>query len=114
MAHIDIVNEVPLTLVEVKEKLQELKGKEKELPLRLNKTMEYLKTFSSRKESKHVTEFQQKLQGLDISRLRDRHIVKILDIMPKDLDSLRAIFSSENVTLKQDDLKKILDILHGN
>jgi|SRR3989344_2519207 len=113
MTSIEIINEVPLTMAEVKDKLKELKSKEKELPVRLNKTMDYLNQFV-KKDSKKAEEIKKRLESLDISRLRDRHIVKIIDVMPKDIESLKAIFSGENVTLKQEDLKKILDGVNGN
>lgn len=112
MASIEIIQETPWTLVEVRDTLKELKGKEKELPVRLNKTQEYLQNYA-KVDGKKVKELKEKLGKLDITRLRDRHMVKIIDIMPRDLDSLRLIFSGENVTLKQEDLQKILDVLHG-
>lgn len=112
MASIEIIQETPWTLVEVRDALKELKGKEKELPVRMNKTQEYLQHYA-KIDGKKVKELKEKLGKLDITRLRDRHMVKIIDIMPRDLDGLRLIFSSENVTLKQEDLQKILDVLHG-
>ena len=112
MANIEILNEIPLTMIEAKEMLKELKGKEKELPIRLNKTVEYLQSYA-KGDGKKVKEIKDRLNKLDIARLRDRHVVKIIDVMPKDLDSLRLVFSGENVTLKQEDLQKILDALHG-
>jgi len=112
MGSIEIINEAPLTMIEVKEMLKELKTKEKELPARVNKTVDYLQQYA-KADSKKAGELKEKLGKLDITRLRDRHVVKILDVMPKDIDSLKIIFSGENVTLKQEDLKKILDTLHG-
>ncbi|HLC57201.1 MAG TPA: hypothetical protein VJH95_01370 [Candidatus Nanoarchaeia archaeon] len=112
MTSIEIINEVPLSMVEAREMLKELKGQEKELPVRLNKTMEYLAQYT-KADMKKVNELKEKLNKLEIARLRERHIIKIIDIMPKELDGLRLIFSGENVTLKQEDLQKILDALHG-
>ena len=112
MTSIEIINEVPLSMVEAREMLKELKGQEKELPVRLNKTTEYLQQYA-KGDTKKVKEFKDRLNKLDITRLRERHVVKIIDMMPKDIDSLKLVFSGENVTLKQEDLQKILDALHG-
>ena len=112
MASIEIIQETPWTLVEVKEVLKEVKGRVKELPVRLNKTQEYLQQYT-KIDGKKVKELKEKLGKLEILRLRERHMVKLIDIMPRDLDGLRLIFSGENVTLKQEDLQKILDALHG-
>ena len=62
-------------------------------------------------DSKKVKEVRKKLEELGISRLKPRHVNKIIDIMPKDIGSLRAVFAGENITLKQEDLKKILECL---
>jgi len=52
-----------------------------------------------------------KITALTIPRLKERHIIKVLDIMPKDLDSLRLLLSTETLTIKDEDLKKILDVI---
>ncbi len=112
MAEIEIVNEHPLTLHEVRELLDSMKKRDKELHFRGNKVIEYLDAFTPKKE-KNISSKKKSLAELAIGRLKDRHIAKILDIMPEDLDSLKAILAGENVTLKQDDLKKILETVQA-
>ena len=108
MGNIDLIEEKPLSLIEMNEKLEQIKKRDKELDARANKTDEYLMRFV---DAKKGTELTKKLEGLDIPRLRDRHVKKILDIMPKDMDSLKMIFSGENLTLKQEDLDKIISVI---
>ena len=112
MAEIEIISEHPLTLQEVRERLETMKKRDKELHFRANKVIEYLDAFAGKKQ-KDITAKKKALIELSIGRLRDRHIAKILDIMPEDLDSLKAILAGENVTLKQDDLKKILETVQA-
>lgn len=112
MSEIEVTNENPLSLAEVKEKLEAMKKRDKELGVKANKTKEYIETFITGKTDK-ILEKKKKLSELDIGRLKDRHIAKILDVMPEDLDSLKTIFTGENLTLKQDDLKKILEVLNA-
>src|SRR3989344_2509458 len=110
MPEIEIVNETPITLVEVREKLKDIKKRDKELTFRANKTADYIDTFTTVKLEK-LQALKKSILDLNIGRLRERHVVKVLDIMPKDIDSLKSIFSGENLTLKGEDLTKIMDIL---
>lgn len=112
MAEIKIISENPLTLVEVKEKISKINERDKELGFRLNKSKEYVDTFTKLKP-KEVEELKKKLTELNIPRLRDRHIVKIIDIYPTDMDSLKTVFAGEPVTIKQEELKKILDTINA-
>ncbi|MDO8556441.1 MAG: hypothetical protein Q7R96_04695 [Nanoarchaeota archaeon] len=109
MADVQIINESPVTLQEVKNHLEEMKKRDKDLGFRATKTLEFVDAFLAKK--KDVLAKKKTLLDLNIGRLRDRHVVKILDVMPEDLDSLKAILSGENVTLKQEDLKKVLEVL---
>ncbi|MBS3153442.1 hypothetical protein J4426_02675 [Candidatus Woesearchaeota archaeon] len=108
MGNIDLVEEKPLSLAEMKEKLEQMRKRDKELEARAQKTEEYLHRFVDEKKSKDLAK---KLEGLGIARLRDRHIKKIMDLMPKDMDSLKMLFSGENLTLKQEDLDKIISVI---
>ena len=113
MANIEIISENPLTLSELKENLEEVKKKNKELTPRAQKTYEYLQKFSNLTK-KDIEKLKKDLESLNISRLKDRHIAKIIDIQPKEIDTLKVILSNENITLKQEDLKKVIDTLNKN
>jgi DNA-directed RNA polymerase subunit F len=108
MTEIEIIQETPLTLEELKTKLDTVKKRDKELSFRANKTSEYLSGVVGKKSK---DDLKKKIQELDISRLKDRQIVKVVDIQPQDAESLRALFAGENLTLKQEDLNRILECL---
>lgn len=110
MAEFQIISEKPITLAETSEKLAKIEKITKELSFRATKTKEYLASFATKE--KKVAELKKKLEELNIARMRDRHIVKLIDIMPKDIDSLRIILSGESITLKEEDLRKILSVLN--
>ena len=97
MVNIKILEEKPMTLAEVKTRLEDNK---EPIPKGI-KTLTYLKSIPILKE---------KINALGLTRLKDKHITKIIDIMPMDLDSLRIILS-QDITLKQEDLQKILETL---
>lgn len=108
MAEIEVINQTPMALYELKERLSEIKKRDKELSFRAKKTEEYLNVLLKTKEKK-LNELKEQLTKLEISRLKPMHIIKIVDILPKDMDSLKIIFSGEATTIKQEDMSKILD-----
>ncbi len=110
MGRIEIIKEKPLTLIETKKLLEKIEKRDKELPTRTQKTKEYLNKFA-KLTLKEVKDLKEKLIKLNITRLKEKTIAKIIDIQPKDIDSLRIILSTENLTLKQEDLQKIIECL---
>ena len=107
---IEVIEERPVEMAEVKSKLEEIKKRDKELNFRANAVKEHIDGFSVI-DSKKSKEIAKKINELNISRLKEKHIVKIIDIMPGNIDSLKAIFTGENITLKQEDLAKILEVI---
>jgi len=113
MGNIQVLNEVPLSINVLKEKLEQVKKVNKELVPRAQKTYEYLQHFS-KFNSKKVEEIKKKFYDLKIPRLKERHVIKLIDIAPKDMDSLKAVFSSESITIKQEDMNRLLEVLKKN
>lgn len=109
MTEIEIINEKPLTLGEVKQMVTEIK-KNAELGFRANKTMEYVEIFVKQKPSE-IAEVKKKIEELNIIRLKEKVIAKIIDLAPTDAESLKMILATENITAKQEDLGKILECL---
>lgn len=109
MGELEIIEERPLTLAELKTKLGSRKAT-KEENIRTKKMIDYLDNFSKLKP-KENEEIKKKINELNISRLKEKSIAKIIDIKPEDIDSLRMILTGDNTTIKQDDLKKILECL---
>ena len=109
MSDIELIEEYPLSMPELKEKLEDIK-KKFELDARANKTVDYLNMFS-KASAKEALKLREKLKSLEISRLKEKHIAKIVDINPKDLDTLKTIFANEPLQLKPEELNKILEAL---
>ena len=108
MASIKLIQEIPISLQEIKEKLHDIESRDKELSFRANKVKDYLGKIV-KMDKKTASELKQKLLSLDIPRLRDRQIIKIIDILPEDLEELRAIFTGEVTTITQENLEKIVE-----
>lgn len=110
MPEIEIIQETPVTAIELKEQLESVRKKQPELGFRAVKTEEYLKTFAQH-DAKKVKELREQIKKLELMGLKDRYIAKILDIMPPDLDTLKSILQGETIASRTEDLKKILELL---
>ena len=102
----EIVEKKSVSLPEMEKHVQEMKKRDKELNFRAKKVEEYLKNVPKVKEYEKLIKA---LEEIEISRLNEKHITLIVNILPVDLDSLRTVLSGENITLKDDDLKKIVE-----
>tara|TARA_Y100000034_G_scaffold116664_1_gene155248 strand:+ start:923 stop:1267 length:345 start_codon:yes stop_codon:yes gene_type:complete len=105
-----VTNERPITMSELTEDLATLEKKEKELNFRSNKTRSYLNNFKLL-PIKDAEELSKKIEALDIPRLKDRQVVKVVDMLPQNLDEIRMIFTGETTTVNEENLKKILDVV---
>lgn len=108
MASIKLIQEVPVSLPEIKEKLHDVEARDKEISFRANKVKDYLNKLV-KLDKKTSLELKQKLISLDIPRLKDRQIIKIIDILPEDLEELKAVFTGEVTTITQENMEKIVD-----
>ena len=108
MSQLEILQEKPLTLADVNEILKKVKSRDKELNPKALKLQEYINKFNNF-NIKEKQEIESKIKQLEINRLSEKNIAKIIDLKPDDVDSLKIILASENLTLKQEDLKKITE-----
>ena len=106
----EIIEIVPITSSELKEELKRIKKRDTELNFRSNKTSEYLENFKLIKHS-DVAKLTEKLQSLNVSRLRDEQIVKIIDLMPTSVEDLKVILSGYNISLPNDVSEKIVAVV---
>jgi len=107
-----IISESPVSMADMKDYLENVKKNEKELNFRSNKTYDYISQFSTL-DKKKADELKQKLEKLNIPRLKDVHIIKIIDLMPMSVDDLKSILLSYTITINNENLKKIIDVVDG-
>jgi DNA-directed RNA polymerase subunit F len=104
----EIIEQKSISLPEMKERMDEMKKRDKELNFRAKKVEEYL---NNTPKTKAYKDLKKELEEAGVTRLKGKHITLIINILPEDIDSLRSILSGENLTLKQEDLEKILNIV---
>jgi DNA-directed RNA polymerase subunit F len=107
---IEKIKETPVSLTELKARIDEIKKRDKELTFRTQKVNDYLHSIDALK-NKDAEELKGDLEKLDISRLNEKQIIKLIDLVPTNLDSLRVIFSNENISIKSEELNKILEVV---
>ena len=94
-----VTEERPITMAEVvslagdSEKAEEIK--------------KFVKSFS-KMDVKKALEMKEELKGLDLIRLKDEHIVKIVDFVPKSASELNKVIIE--VSLDSDEVTKILEV----
>ena len=72
--------------------------------------MGFAKKFKKMKEDDAKKLFEE-LKSLELATLADEHIAQIVDILPKDLADLKAVFAGSKTTLTPENFQKIQDIV---
>ena len=96
-----VINATPMTVMAVKEELARVKKRDEELTFRGGKVEEYLQQFKTI-TPKQAIEMEEKMTELKIPRLKEIHIKKIIDIMPKYLEDLKMVLQGYTITVKDD------------
>jgi DNA-directed RNA polymerase subunit F len=85
--------------------------KNKELVYEQKNALDHLRKFCKLPEKKYEKMFEE-LKAMD--RLKDRHIINIINFLPENQNELRVLFANERLVLNEDDKKKILKIVKDN
>ena len=54
---------------------------------------------------------EKELIKLDIPRLKDHHIKKLLDILPASIEELKVVFSGYTLTVNKENMQKIVNVI---
>ena len=111
MTNPQVVEEVPLNIVEVKEMLKKIKDRDTELNFRAQKTAEYLDAINTIKP-KSAKELKEKLTELEIPRIKEVQIQKIIEIMPLTAEGVKTIFTGFNISVTADNVKKVVTLVN--
>ena len=90
-------------LVSIAEIDEYLKNKDKE-----DKIIGFVKKFA-KLDVKKAKELRKKLEAINMIKMKQEYIVKIIDFLPEDAEELNKIF--QNVSLDEDETKKILETI---
>lgn len=106
----NIKDEKVVSWIEAKKILSE-KEKNRELVYEQKNALEHLRKFCKIPEKKYEKIIEE-LKAMD--KLKERHIVSIINFMPENQNDLRVLFANERLVLTEDDKKKILKLVKEN
>ncbi|KYK29200.1 hypothetical protein AYK20_00620 [Thermoplasmatales archaeon SG8-52-1] len=105
----DLENEAkPVSLSEVKQILKKVEKERKDLLYEQKIALEHAIKFA-RINVKKTNDMLKELMNLDF--IKENQAYKIADILPNNEDDVKTIFAKERVTLGENEIKKILDIV---
>lgn len=105
-----IISEEPISMTELREEMEKLKKREGEPNIRVGKVEEYLNSFVTL-SGKEGQELFDKLMKLNIPRLKELHVKKMLDLTPGSVNDVKMLLQNYTVTISNENAKKIVDIL---
>mgnify|MGYP001592479824 CR=1 FL=1 len=109
MSDMQIISEAPINIHQLKKELERIKKRENELNLRANRTDDYLNQITLHQ---NADELFDKIMKLNIPRLKEQHIHKIIDIAPTTLNELKVLLQGYTITISNESMKKIVDTIN--
>ena len=103
-----VISEEPINSSVLKAELERIRKRDGDLNIRSTKTEEYLKQSVVLKK-KESEELFKKITDMDVPRIKEIHVHKIIDLMPVSVEELKSLLSGYTISLSQDNLKKIMD-----
>ena len=102
-----IQEETPISVYDLQKELKAIKKRNEELGLRSTKTQEYIDQFTPLKE-KEAEELEKKITELNVPRLKDVHVKKIVELLPASVEELKVIVQGYTLTVTKDNMQKII------
>jgi DNA-directed RNA polymerase subunit F len=110
MTDLKIIEEKPISISQLKEELKDIKKRDEELTFRSAKVNEQLESLKILKV-KEVEEIYEKIEKLNIPRLKEAHILKIIDLLPANISDLKNITQGYGLAITNENLEKMLNKL---
>ena len=109
MADMQIISETPINTYKLKKELEMIKKRDNELNFRANKTEEYLNQIATLKNSDELFD---KIIKLNLPRLKEQQIHKIIDVAPTTVNDLKIVLQGFTITINNEPMKKIVDVIN--
>lgn len=110
MSKPQLLSEHSITMAELKLELDRVKQRDGELNFRANKTEEYI-THVLDFEAKKANEIKEKIAKLNVPRLKEEHICKIVDLAPTSAEELKVVLQAYTLSITKENAKKVVDVL---
>jgi DNA-directed RNA polymerase subunit F len=104
---VNVIDTKPVSMAEAKQ-IMTSQEKDKELTYEQKLALEHLNKFTVL-DAAEAKKLLDEVSG--VLRMSDETKIQILNLLPKTPDELRMIFTRENFSLKENEIKKILEIV---
>ncbi len=105
------ISQTTVTLADLKEEVAKMKARDKEPSIRITRMEDYLNAFVEI-TPEQGKELHAALVQLAINRLKEEHICKIVDLLPKTVNELKVIMQGTAVSLTNDANNKIVEAIN--
>ncbi|HEC94792.1 MAG TPA: RNA polymerase [Thermoplasmatales archaeon] len=99
-----------VSLAEVKSILKKIQKERKELIYEQKTALRHAETFAKLSLSKTKNLIKELLENVE--QIEEKHAYKIADLLPTHEDDIKTLFAKERIHLGDEDIKKILEIVH--
>ncbi|MBS3118997.1 hypothetical protein J4417_04980 [Candidatus Woesearchaeota archaeon] len=106
----EFLEEKPLTMAEVAAEIKDIERRDTELDFRSNKTKEYLEMVEIISEDK-AKKLKKKIEELNFTRLKEVHIVKLIDLLPQTADEVKVILQAYSLNLSKKDMESLAEAI---
>lgn len=113
MSNPTIITEEPITQAQLNQALTKIQERDEELSFRAGKTVDHL-NHQPIVDPEKKEELAKAINDLDVPRLKEQHVAKIIDIMPRNVKELAVIISGYTLTVNKDYQEKIIETLQAN
>jgi len=103
---LNVITETPVLIAQVKDQLVKTKKKMGELNFRAQKALDHCEQFATI-DTKQANELLDELRKLEVPRLRDQQLVKLVDVLPKTEAEVKGVLQGYAVTVTAENNKKI-------
>ena len=107
-----VIEQSPISMTNLKIEIEKIKKRNKEPSIRVTKVEDYLNAMmplTAAKEKQLIAA----IKKLNIPRIKDDHIVKIADTLPKTIDDLKLVMQGYVISISNENMKKIVEVLKG-
>jgi DNA-directed RNA polymerase subunit F len=105
----EILQKEAVGMSDVKDELSRIEKRDGELSFRAQRTKEYLNAVKLSRKTK-AKELREAIEKLEIPRLKDTHITKLVDLMPSSDAEIKVILQGYTLTVSNDNVSKIAHI----
>ncbi|MBI2572553.1 hypothetical protein HYV86_01725 [Candidatus Woesearchaeota archaeon] len=111
MVNPQFIEEKPASISEVKEILAVVEDRDAALGYRATRTKDFIEGLSLVLSSKKRETMQEKLVGLNLTRLREEHIIKIIDFCPTTVGDLKTVLQAYPLSMSKTDQEAIVQVV---